>query len=660
MFREAKDIFDLAGETRASLSDGPLELSKIGACVMQHVRECRRQAAEKWREFTPGPPMLVKKRFYDVERDHWVEEAVMVQISEQPFGRGAIRECFLMKEVRTEARDRAGSEGRDRSGSDLDAHPAHRKSADLENQPKRKTISLTALASSIVAMKKTSRTVWVAKRAIKGYDNIAAHRQECEMDVMQQAVSKHYAELFNTEVGQKAEETGMGRCGAHNIDFLLTHLIELPDGLCYSVEAYVYGDYTKHNNNSGAVSGCRTTPQSFSYFTFYKSEQRRLIVDIQGVDDLFTDPVIHFLPSSETGAFKTTDSPVNLGIRGFALFIWSHRFNNIDRMLGLPTFPLAPAEIGSFEPVERKSGRRMSLQMMTASTLKFEPTSRRASVQVGMMEKTLEFSLVSLVGKYADAAFWESLPQERSEAAKASAESPKLMPLPPRLIEAACHMEIAVMYNEGRLSLNLCPNFYTTSKAAVLKADVTSAIFHLVKAAEAGLPEALMALARLASDRAHEDFFLMVKSTEDQRRLCLVLLARAADTGCAHAHGALAGLLLEGEVSDLRQAANHLACFARAAPQAPGGGEDGVQKHELSTKHGCCFGWEDHGWLPHAALAKAAELYDNELKEEEGSRDKARELWETAAELAMEDPCLAKQAMRYSARAEALADDDEE
>ena len=37
----------------------------------------------------------------------------------------------------------------------------------------------------------------------------------------------------------------------------------------------------------------RQTPQAFSHFTFEKSGHELIVVDIQGVGDLYTDPQIH-------------------------------------------------------------------------------------------------------------------------------------------------------------------------------------------------------------------------------------------------------------------------------------------------------------------------------------------------------------------------------
>lgn len=38
---------------------------------------------------------------------------------------------------------------------------------------------------------------------------------------------------------------------------------------------------------------CRHTPQAFSHFTFERSGHELIVVDIQGVGDLYTDPQIH-------------------------------------------------------------------------------------------------------------------------------------------------------------------------------------------------------------------------------------------------------------------------------------------------------------------------------------------------------------------------------
>ena len=63
----------------------------------------------------------------------------------------------------------------------------------------------------------------------------------------------------------------------------------------FHVEHFIDGDYIKYNSNSGFVDGkiCRQTPQALSHFTFERSGHELIVVDIQGVGDLYTDPQIH-------------------------------------------------------------------------------------------------------------------------------------------------------------------------------------------------------------------------------------------------------------------------------------------------------------------------------------------------------------------------------
>jgi Alpha-kinase family len=66
----------------------------------------------------------------------------------------------------------------------------------------------------------------------------------------------------------------------------------------FAVERYISGTdmygcgFVKHNTNSGFVDEDlhRVTPQVFSAFSFYESRGERLVADIQGVGDLYTDP----------------------------------------------------------------------------------------------------------------------------------------------------------------------------------------------------------------------------------------------------------------------------------------------------------------------------------------------------------------------------------
>ena len=61
----------------------------------------------------------------------------------------------------------------------------------------------------------------------------------------------------------------------------------------YHLENFIEGNYIKYNSNSGFVDeSSRFTPQAFSHFTFERSGHNMIVVDVQGVGDLWTDPQV--------------------------------------------------------------------------------------------------------------------------------------------------------------------------------------------------------------------------------------------------------------------------------------------------------------------------------------------------------------------------------
>ncbi|CAK4086027.1 unnamed protein product [Aphanomyces euteiches] len=145
-------------------------------------------------------------------------------------------------------------------------------------------------------------------------------------DVEMQAVCAHYAKLYNEH------EPPL------KVKYASSWLLKLRDrqDLVCCVEEYLPGAYVKYSNNNGFVGKEtstteereRNTPQAFSHFTFVSSDYRLMVVDIQGVNDSYTDPQIHTVDGRGFGVG-------NLGTLGMEKFLESHRCNEVCRWLGL-------------------------------------------------------------------------------------------------------------------------------------------------------------------------------------------------------------------------------------------------------------------------------------------------------------------------------------
>lgn len=237
---------------------------------------------------------------YHPETHQWSTDETIVKMQKEPFTHGAMRFCYRMKKMATPPKSATN-------------HRFHR-----------------------YGWSRASNYVAKCYQKDGEVDTSDEAKQAVRNDIILQYEAAHWAEKFNQSHPPK------------RIVFIRAYAMEFPDRPgkpLFAVERFIAGNdsygvgFVKHNTNSGFVD-CelhRTTPQVLSAHSFYASQGTRLVADVQGVGDLFTDPQV----LSSDYRFGDGD----LGPRGMALFFHSFRHCHFSDSMGIPIFPLSRNEL---------------------------------------------------------------------------------------------------------------------------------------------------------------------------------------------------------------------------------------------------------------------------------------------------------------------------
>lgn len=119
------------------------------------------------------------------------------------------------------------------------------------------------------------------------------------------------------------------------LNFIHSYVYEIKeagDFKYYAVENFIDGAYEKYSNNAGWISDSLSESsliaQAFSHFTWQTTKGYIMVVDLQGVKGVLTDPQIHCLNPKKFGQG-------NLGYYGMMKFFMTHYCNKYCKKLNL-------------------------------------------------------------------------------------------------------------------------------------------------------------------------------------------------------------------------------------------------------------------------------------------------------------------------------------
>uniref|UniRef100_A0A4W4HFT5 non-specific serine/threonine protein kinase n=1 Tax=Electrophorus electricus TaxID=8005 RepID=A0A4W4HFT5_ELEEL len=109
-------------------------------------------------------------------------------------------------------------------------------------------------------------------------------------------------------------------------------------GQWFAIEECITGEFRKFNNNNGdeivPTNLLEETMLAFSHWTYEFTRGELLVLDLQGVGEILTDPSV--IKSGEKGSYDMVFGPANLGDDAIRNFRTKHHCNSCCRKLKLP------------------------------------------------------------------------------------------------------------------------------------------------------------------------------------------------------------------------------------------------------------------------------------------------------------------------------------
>ena len=110
---------------------------------------------------------------------------------------------------------------------------------------------------------------------------------------------------------------------------------------CVTVEEFIPGNFEKYVNNTGEVCGdpesdiCKKA-ECFAHYSFIRSDNELMVLDIQGCDDKLCDPEVATQEPQLDGEYLFCTG--NLSSSAIESFSATHVCNDFCKILGLPEF----------------------------------------------------------------------------------------------------------------------------------------------------------------------------------------------------------------------------------------------------------------------------------------------------------------------------------